>query len=59
MEGKCNFQGLIRHFCWVNDATSDDFYQHYLIEKAKWDDRSQHQWNQDLKYIIEYPLELF
>lgn len=59
LDDKCNFAGLIRHFCWVNNATNSDFYEHYLIEKAKWRERSKHQWNQNLKYIVEYPLELF
>lgn len=61
MEDKCNFQGLIRHFCYINKMTPADFYEHYLQEYAKWEERSKHEkWEQNLKYIIEYDnIELF
>lgn len=60
MEGKCNFPGLIRHFCYINKMTPDDFYEHYEEEYAKWEERSKHEnWDQNLKYIVEYDIELF
>lgn len=60
LEGRCNFHGLIRHFCVVNKMTPEDFYEHYKEEFAKWEKRSEHkEWKQDLKYIIEYHIELF
>ena len=59
LEDKCNFQGLIQHFCWVNNTTRSEFLKHYEEEFSKWEVRSQIQWTQDLKYIIEYPLEIF
>jgi hypothetical protein len=60
MEGKCNFHGLIRHFCMVNKMTGEDFYEHFKEEYAKWEERSKHkEWQQNLKYIIEYHIELF
>ena len=60
MEGKCNFDGLIKHFCHINKLTPADFYEHYLEEFSKWERRSKHtDWKQDLKYIIESHIVLF
>lgn len=60
LEGKCNFDGLIRHFCHINKLTPADFYDHYLEEFARWEERSKHDdWKQDLKYIIESRIVLF
>lgn len=59
MEGKCNFEGLIQHFCHINKLTPADFHEHYLEEYAKWEERSKHAWTQDLKYIINHKIELF
>lgn len=60
LEGKCNFSGLIRHFCYINKSTPEDFYEHYQEEYAKWEERSKYNdWKQDLKYIIESRIELF
>ena len=59
MDGNCNFEGLIRHFCWVNNTTSNEFLEHYLEELDKWKHRSQFEWKQNLKYIVEYPMEMF
>ena len=55
LDGKCNFEGLIRHFCWVNKLTPADFYEHYLEEYAKWEERGKYNdWKQELKYIINH-----
>ena len=55
MEGQCNFPGLIRHFCQVNNKTPAEFYEHYLEEYARWEERSKYNdWKQDLKYIINH-----
>ena len=59
MEGKCNFDNLIRHFCMINKLNADDFYDHYEQQVALWDERSKHKWTQDLKFITEYPIEIF
>jgi len=60
LEGKCNFDGLIRHFCHINKLTPAEFYDHYLEEFAKWEERSKYDdWKQDLKYIIESRIVLF
>lgn len=60
MEDKCNFEGLIEHFCSINKMTPTDFYQHYREEYEKWEERSKHNWTQDLKYITNHhKIELF
>lgn len=59
MEGKCNFENIIRHFCMINKLNADEFYEHYESELETWEQRSKLEWKQDLKFITEYPIEMF
>ena len=59
MEGKCNFNGLIQHFCYLNKLTPEDFYNHYLEEYGKWEERGKHEWTQNLNFITNYKVALF
>lgn len=59
MDGLCNIDGLIKHFCLVNKLTPADFLEHYEEEYVRWEERSKHEWTQDLEYIVNAPIQLF
>ena len=53
-EGKMSMKSLVNHFSYVNKVGEDVFEQHFEEEYAKWEQRSEVDWKQNLDYIYGY-----
>lgn len=47
-EGKIDLKPIITHFCKVNNCTLQDLKGHWKSVYERWQERSKHQWTQDL-----------
>lgn len=46
-EGKLDYNYVIRHFCFVNGCSEEEFHEHVRSAFEIWSRRSHYQWTQD------------
>ena len=53
-EGRMSMGALVNHFSLINVVHKSVFEKHFEEEYAKWTERSEKQWKQNLDYIFKY-----
>ena len=49
--GKLNYQNLVKHFMQVNNCDRETFEKHQKQAFKKFEDRSRHEWNLDIRNL--------